>query len=154
MRRVRQTWGLCFVLLITLLLDACATLPGEPLSDDQRGNIAMEALGQVGRPYVYGGATPAGFDCSGLVQYSYAQVGIKLPRTTGEQLKTGKRISLSSAEPGDLLFYEMGSGLHVALYVGDGRAVHAPARGRQVIVAPVDMEFWQKNFITAIRVLR
>lgn len=114
----------------------------------------MEALGQVGRPYVYGGTTPDGFDCSGLVQYSYAQVGIKLPRTTSEQIKSGKRISLSNAEPGDLLFYDMSGGLHVALYVGDGRAVHAPARGRQVIVAPVDIEYWQRNFITAIRVLR
>lgn len=143
-----------WILLFSLLLGACASMPGEPLSDDQRGAIAMEALGQVGRPYLYGGTTPAGFDCSGLVQYSYAQVGIKLPRTTGEQLKAGQRISLSSAQPGDLLFYEMGSGLHVALYVGDGRAVHAPARGRTVIVAPVDIEFWQRNFITAIRVLR
>ncbi len=151
MKLIRQYW----ILLLTLLLAACATTPpGQPLSDDQRGTIAMEALGQVGRPYVYGGTTPDGFDCSGLVQYSYAQAGIKLPRTTGEQLKSGARISLSSAEPGDLLFYEIGGGLHVALYVGDGRAVHAPARGRTVIVAPVDIEFWQRNFITAIRVLR
>ncbi len=151
MKLIRQHW----ILLFTLLLAACATTPsGQALSDDQRGTIAMEALGQVGRPYLYGGTTPSGFDCSGLVQYSYAQVGIKLPRTTSEQLESGKRISLSSAEPGDLLFYKFGGGLHVALYVGDGRAVHAPARGRQVIVAPVDIEFWQRNFITAIRVLR
>lgn len=150
MRLIWQHW----VLLFTLLLSACATSPLQPLDDSQRGTIAMEALGQVGRPYVYGGTTPNGFDCSGLVQYSYAQAGIKLPRTTSEQLKSGKRISLSSAQPGDLLFYEIGGGLHVALYVGDGRAVHAPARGRQVIVAPVDIEFWQRNFITAIRVLR
>jgi murein DD-endopeptidase len=150
MRLIWARWSLLF----TLLLSACATSPLKPLDDTERGAIAMEALGQVGRPYVYGGTTPDGFDCSGLVQYSYAQVGIKLPRTTSEQLKTGKRISLSSAEPGDLLFYEIGGGLHVALYVGDGRAVHAPARGRQVIVAPVDIEFWQRNFITAVRVLR
>lgn len=142
------------ILLFALLLGACATMSGQPLSDDQRGTIAMEALGQVGRPYLYGGTTPDGFDCSGLVQYSYAQAGIKLPRTSSEQLKSGKRISLSSAQPGDLLFYNFGGGLHVALYVGDGRAVHAPARGRQVIVAPVDIEFWQRNFITAVRVAR
>jgi cell wall-associated NlpC family hydrolase len=145
---------LFWALLLTLLLSACASSPLQPLDDAQRGAIAMEALGQVGRPYLYGGTTQDGFDCSGLVQYSYAQAGIKLPRTTSEQLKSGKRISLSSAQPGDLLFYEIGGALHVALYVGDGRAVHAPARGRQVIVAPVDIEFWQRNFITAIRVLR
>ncbi|PTU32504.1 NlpC/P60 family protein [Stenotrophobium rhamnosiphilum] len=114
----------------------------------------MEALGQIGRPYRYGGTTQDGFDCSGLVQYSYAQAGIKIPRTTSEQLHAGKKISLSNALPGDLLFYKLGGGLHVALYVGDGRAVHAPARGRQVIVAPVDADFWQENFVTAIRVLR
>lgn len=150
MRLIWQHW----VLLFTLFLGACASSPLKPLDDTERGTIAMEALGQVGRPYVYGGTTPDGFDCSGLVQYSYAQAGIKLPRTTSDQLKTGKRISLSSAQPGDLLFYDMNGGLHVALYVGDGRAVHAPARGRQVIVAPVDIEYWQRSFITAIRVLR
>ncbi|WP_240783529.1 C40 family peptidase [Stenotrophobium rhamnosiphilum] len=150
MRRIWPHWAL----LITLLLSACVSSPLKSLDDSERSTIAMEALGQIGRPYRYGGTTQDGFDCSGLVQYSYAQAGIKIPRTTSEQLHAGKKISLSNALPGDLLFYKLGGGLHVALYVGDGRAVHAPARGRQVIVAPVDADFWQENFVTAIRVLR
>ncbi|MES2488952.1 MAG: C40 family peptidase [Pseudomonadota bacterium] len=150
MRLIWQHWALLF----TLLLSACVSSPLKPLDDSERSTIAMEALGQIGRPYRYGGTTQDGFDCSGLVQYSYAQAGIKIPRTTSEQLHAGKQISLSNAQPGDLLFYKLGGGLHVALYVGDGRAVHAPARGRQVIVAPVDADFWQENFVTAIRVLR
>lgn len=150
MRLIWQRWTLLF----TLLLSACASSPLKPLDDATRGIIVTEALGQIGRPYVYGGNTPDGFDCSGLVQYSYGQAGISLPRTTGEQLKTGKEISLSDAEPGDLLFYKLGGGLHVAIYVGDGRAVHAPVRGKSVIVAPVDIEFWRRSFVTAIRVLR
>ncbi|TXH03440.1 MAG: NlpC/P60 family protein [Nevskiaceae bacterium] len=145
-----RRWGL----LLSLLLGACASNPGTPLDDNTRAAIVTEALGQIGRPYVYGGSTPEGFDCSGLVQYSYAQAGVSLPRTTGEQLKTGKDISLSDAEPGDLLFYKLNGALHVAIYVGDGRAVHAPARGKQVIVAPVDIPYWQRSFITAVRVLR
>lgn len=150
MRFIWAHWAL----LLALLLGGCASSPLKPLDDSERGTIAMEALGQIGRPYLYGGTTQEGFDCSGLAQYSYAHAGVKIPRTTNEQLKSGKKISLSNALPGDLLFYKLGSGLHVAVYVGDGRAVHAPARGRQVIVAPVDANFWQENFLTAIRVLR
>lgn len=150
MLRILQYWATG----LALLLCACASSPLKPLDDATRGVIVTEALGQIGRPYRYGGTDPDGFDCSGLVQYSYAQAGVSLPRTTGDQLKSGKQIPLSDAEPGDLLFYKLNGSLHVALYVGDGRAVHAPARGRQVIVAPVDIPYWQRNFITAIRVLR
>lgn len=146
-----QRWA---TLLLALLLMSCASESRRPLDDTTRGIIVTEALGQIGRPYRYGGATPEGFDCSGLVQYSYAQGGVALPRTTGEQLKAGQEIALSEAEPGDLLFYKLNGALHVALYVGDGRAVHAPARGKQVIVAPVAIPYWQQSFITAIRVLR
>ena len=137
-----------------LILSACSSSPLKPLDEPTRILIVTEALGQLGRPYHYGGATPEGFDCSGLVQYAYAQAGVSLPRTTSGQLKVGEEISLSSAEPGDLLFYKMNGGLHVALYVGDGRAVHAPASGRQVIAAPVDIPYWRRSFITAVRVLR
>jgi murein DD-endopeptidase len=146
----RQLWPA----LLALLLAACASSNLRPLDDSERTIIVTEALGQIGRPYHFGGSTPDGFDCSGLVQYSYAQAGVTLPRTTGDQRKSGKEIPLSDAEPGDLLFYKLNGALHVALYVGDDRAVHAPAQGKQVIVAPVDIPYWRRGFVTAVRILR
>lgn len=147
--------------LLVLLLSGCGMLGSGGESSEvraQRRTIALEALGQIGRPYRYGGASPSGFDCSGLVQYSYLQAGIKLPRTTEQQFKSGDTIALDDAEPGDLLFYRFGSRRgtvdHVAIYVGDGEAVHAPASGRQVIVADVDEPEWSRRFVRAVRVLR
>lgn len=140
------------LLLGLLLLTACASKQVKPLDESTRETIITEALGQIGRPYRYGGATPAGFDCSGLVQYSYAQAGIVLPRTTAEQIDAGEKIPLRDAEPADLLFYRIGDGLHVAIYLGDGRAVHAPSTGKQVIATSMDIPYWQRAFITAVRI--
>jgi len=115
----------------------------------------FEALGQIGRPYRYGGATPNGFDCSGLVQYVYRQAGFSVPRTTREQHQAGRRIDLDDAEPGDLLFYAFNGRRidHVAIYLGEGEALHAPATGRTVIVAPVASNYWQGRFVDAVRLL-
>jgi len=142
--------------LLVLLGSACSSLPTDPQNDATRRSIVLEALGQVGRPYRYGGATPDGFDCSGLVQYVYAQVGMKLPRSAREQHAYGRVVPMSAAEPGDLLFYSFsGEGIdHVAVYLGDDEAVHAPARGRTVIVASVHLPFWQDHFVDAVRVFR
>lgn len=119
-----------------------------------RQQVVVEALGQVGRPYRYGGATPAGFDCSGLVQYVFAQAGVRLPRSAREQHGAGEEIDLDEAEPGDLLFYEIAGKVdHVAIYLGDGQAVHAPARGKRVIVASIALDYWQDRFVDAVRVL-
>ncbi|MGH8507012.1 MAG: C40 family peptidase [Stenotrophobium sp.] len=142
-----------FALLLGLsLLAACASRQIKPLDEQTRETIVTEALSQIGRPYLYGGATPAGFDCSGLVQYSYAQAGIALPRTTTEQIGAGEKIPMRDAEPADLLFYRIDDGLHVAIYLGDGRAVHAPSSGKQVIATSMDIPYWQRAFITAVRI--
>lgn len=143
-------------LLTLLLLAGCAgNLRPDPANDATRRAIVLDALGQVGRPYRYGGTTPAGFDCSGLVQYVFKQNGISLPRTTREQHKHGRKIDLKDAVPGDLLFYSFsGRGIdHVAIYLGDDQAVHAPASGRAVIVAGVHLEFWKRHYVGAVRVL-
>jgi murein DD-endopeptidase len=120
-----------------------------------RQTVVVDALGQIGRPYRYGGATPEGFDCSGLVQYVFGQSSVSLPRSSREQSDIGHRIDLDDAEPGDLLFYSFtGKRIdHVAIYLGDGQAVHAPASGRQVIVAPVAQKYWMKKFVEARNVL-
>lgn len=141
-------------LLGLLFLTACTPYQVKPLDEQTRETIITEALSQIGRPYLYGGATPAGFDCSGLVQYSYAQAGIALPRTTAEQIDAGEKIPMRDAEPADLLFYHIDDGLHVAIYLGDGRAVHAPSSGKQVVATSMEIPYWQRAFITAVRIGR
>jgi len=146
-------------LAVMLLLGACAgrPKPEDPSITAMRQTIMLESLGQIGRPYRWGGTTPAGFDCSGLVQYAYGQAGVAVPRTTREQYAAGERIDLDEARAGDLLFYRFSGwrGVdHVAIYLGDGRAVHAPSSGRTVIVARVDDAAWMKHFRGAVRLLK
>lgn len=94
------------------------------------------ALAQQGTPYVHGGATPGGFDCSGLVKYAFARAGVTLPRTAAAQATMGRPVSLKDLTPGDVLtFYHPVS--HIVLYVGDGQIVEASQPGTSVHVRPL-----------------
>ena len=93
-------------------------------------NVAWK---QLGVPYVWGGESRAGFDCSGLVRYVYRRVGISLPHYTVSQFQRGTPVALRHLKPGDLLFF-YGLG-HVGLYIGHGLLVHAPHAGTRVTVA-------------------
>ncbi|WP_138206509.1 NlpC/P60 family protein [Haloimpatiens lingqiaonensis] len=95
---------------------------------------ASIALGFRGVPYVWGGTTPSGFDCSGLVQYCFRQAGIQLPRDTYGQIGVGVPVSRDQLQVGDLIFPHTG---HVGIYVGGGQMVHAPHTGDVVKVAPI-----------------
>ena len=89
----------------------------------------------IGVPYVWGGSTPSGFDCSGLVQYVYKQAGISLPRVTSQQEYMGTKISLYALQPGDLVFWgTRGNTHHVAIYIGNNQYIHAPQPGQAVQV--------------------
>lgn len=93
----------------------------------------------LGVPYVYGGATPAGFDCSGLVKYVYAQFGINLPHSSSAQGAAGTQISVSEAVPGDLVVM---SG-HIGFYAGNGNILHAPYEGTVVRTQPIwTSDYW------------
>jgi peptidoglycan DL-endopeptidase CwlO len=100
---------------------------------------AIEAAeSQLGVPYVWGGETPGvGFDCSGLVQWSWAQAGVSLPRTSGAQFEATTQIPLADIEPGDLLFYGPDGSEHVAMYVGGGTMIEAPETGQDVHLTPI-----------------
>ena len=93
-----------------------------------------EARRHLGTPYKWGGDSPGGFDCSGLVQYCYKVVGVSLPRTTSQQINKGKSISQDNLQVGDLVFPNSG---HVGLYVGDGKFIHAPKAGDVVKISSV-----------------
>ena len=112
--------------------------------------IASYAMSFIGVPYVWGGSTPAGFDCSGLVQYVYSHFGISLGRTTYAQENAGTKISVSQAQPGDLYFWgSYGSAYHVAIALGNGQYIQAPAPGQNVSVGSVS--YYAPSF--AVRVL-
>jgi len=109
---------------------------------------AAIAMDQVGVPYRYGGSTPSGFDCSGLVQYSYSQAGKLMPRTTGQLWSSTQAVGRRELRVGDLLFFNIdGKMSHVGLYLGGRRFVHAPSSGRTVTVASLDSSFYKKAFI-------
>ncbi|SFT79206.1 NlpC/P60 family protein [Actinopolyspora lacussalsi subsp. righensis] len=93
------------------------------------------ALGKQGSPYVYGADGPSQFDCSGLMYWAYAQAGVDLPRSSSAQAQVGQPISASQLQPGDLIFYYSPVS-HVSMYVGNGKAVHAPTSGQVVKVVP------------------
>src|SRR5439155_3640694 len=109
---------------------AAPTPPAPPTTHATAASIAARYLGV---PYVWGGASPGGFDCSGLVMYVYAQLGVSLPHYTVAQWSATVPISSSDLQPGDLVFF---SGLsHVGIYIGGGRFIHAPHTGTVVQVA-------------------
>jgi len=112
------------------------TAPPPPVPAGVGGAI-QAAEGEIGVPYVWGGSSPSGFDCSGLVMWSYARAGISLPRTSGAQYAATTHISLADMQPGDLLFYGPGGSDHVAMYVGGGSMIEAPYTGASVWITGV-----------------
>ncbi|WP_371672037.1 NlpC/P60 family protein [Streptomyces sp. NBC_00289] len=96
------------------------------------------ARSALGKPYVWGATGPTGFDCSGLMQWSYAQAGISLPRTSQAQRYAGRQVPLSQVQPGDLVAYRSDAS-HVGMYMGNGQVIHAPYPGAPVRYDPVGM---------------
>lgn len=117
------------------------------------GDRAAEvALAQVGVPYRYGGQSPSGFDCSGLVHYAYSRAGKNVPRTTGTLWSGTTVVADHDMQPGDVLFFSIdGKMSHVGLYLGGGRFVHAPKSGRHVSVESLSSPFYSQAFLRAGR---
>lgn len=108
-------------------------------------NVVSYAESLIGVPYVYGGTTPSGFDCSGFVQYVYNHFGKSLPRTTTQQENCGTQIPVSQAQPGDLYFWgNRGSAYHVAICVGNGKYIAAPEPGQSVSIGST--QYFQPSF--------
>ncbi|MEU1897688.1 NlpC/P60 family protein [Nocardiopsis dassonvillei] len=110
------------------------------------------ARAQIGKPYVWGGTGPDGYDCSGLVQAAWAQAGVNLPRTTYDQVNAGTRISRDAVQPGDLLFfYSESSPSHVGIYSGNGNMIHGsnPSKPLEEVSLAA---YWDSVFTVAVRV--
>ena len=111
-------------------------VPPQPEPPTLAERAVKLARSQLGVPYVWGGASPAGFDCSGLVSWVYGQLGITLPHNAAALYGVGRPVPVSAMRPGDLVFF---GGLgHVGLYVGHGRMIHAPQTGRNVEIEALD----------------
>ncbi len=158
-----------FALTITLLgmISGCASGPSQPshrpVSDrpvsapaPRSASIgeraAAVALHQVGVPYRYGGSSTKGFDCSGLIQYSYGKAGKSIPRMTAQLWAATSSIDREELREGDVLFFKVeGKMSHVGLYLGGQRFVHAPSSGRSVSVESLNSPFYAAAFIRAGR---
>lgn len=135
------------------LAPSVPVVPASALSPAQEA--LQVALAQQGIRYRAGGDAPSrGFDCSGLVFFSFNSVGISLPRTSQDMYRHARRIEKSELQPGDLVFFRLRSSRisHVGIYVGDGRFVHAPSRGKDVELASLGDAYWSKRFAGAGRV--
>ncbi|MFJ7964301.1 NlpC/P60 family protein [Streptomyces sp. NPDC096324] len=113
-------------------------LDGSVASSSRAAVAVAAARSALGRPYVWGANGPGGFDCSGLMQWSYEHAGVGLPRTSQAQRFAGRQIPLSQARPGDLVTYRSDAS-HVGMYVGNGQVIHAPYPGAPVRYDPVGM---------------
>ncbi|HKA39932.1 MAG TPA: C40 family peptidase [Burkholderiales bacterium] len=135
--------------------DPVVTVSAEPQqAEPDAGAVAARyALEMIGTPYRYGGKTPKGLDCSGLVLYSYARAGKQLPPNTRGQRAASHPIKRAQLRPGDLLFFNLQGrqNSHVALYLGDGEFVHAPRTGKVVSTANLSNPFWRRNLAGARR---
>jgi murein DD-endopeptidase len=153
---------LCLAAAAALALAGCAGAPAQRPDAAPRISATPQsaefaagyALKMVGKPYRYGGSSAAGFDCSGLVQFSYRQAGVSLPRSTEAQLAASSRVKLSAIRRGDLLFFdeEGKKKSHVGIYLGEGRFVHAPSSGKHVRTDRLDAPYWKKHLADARRV--
>jgi cell wall-associated NlpC family hydrolase len=158
------------IVLAVVVASGCATQTVQPVPQQVEsappsdklilGNdILFSALGQVGIPYRYGGSSPdMGFDCSGLIQYVYAEsVDIKLPRTVAGMIQIdAPTIDEDNLQAGDLVIFATGWGdrpSHAGIYVGDGRFVHAPSSGGAVRMDLLSSDYWQRSYLQAKRPL-
>jgi murein DD-endopeptidase len=148
MGRVRALLLVCI-----LAVAGCASAPQSQAvasagaSKGSADKAASNAAKMVGKPYRYGGSSPAGFDCSGLVQYSYRQAGIALPHNTDKQRSVSRPVKLADLRRGDLLFFNQEGKKygHVAIYIGEGKFVHAPSSGKSVRSDRLDNPYWKKH---------
>jgi cell wall-associated NlpC family hydrolase len=115
----------------------------------QYGGVVGIAMRYLGVPYVWGGASPSGFDCSGFVMYVYAQVGVSLPHNAAMQYGYGSPVSQAQLAPGDLVFFN-GLG-HMGIYIGGGQFIHAPHTGDVVKISSLGDSWYSSTYYGARR---
>ncbi len=149
---------ICFLLFILAAQTGCNSTPNRlsyhnhPIN---KSTVIKTARAQLGTSYKFGGDSPReGFDCSGLVYYSYLKAGAALPRTAFGQFKYTRPVSRRNLKRGDLVFFRIYRNRisHVGIYLGNNRFIHAPSTGKAVAIASLDNPYWLKRYIRAGRI--
>lgn len=130
---------------------ASASVPGGGGGGSERAQFAVKtALAQIGDPYVWGAEGPGSFDCSGLTQYAAQKAGVNIPRVADDQYRKLPRVNPGDIKPGDLIFpassYKNGKMGHVMMYIGDGKVVHAPRTGKDVMITSLPKSYAASRF--------
>jgi cell wall-associated NlpC family hydrolase len=146
--RVSQTQSQDNIVGATAIAPQSQTVVAPPST---HSGAADAALGQLGTPYVWAGSQPGGFDCSGLVMWAFAQVGVALPHSSYAQYGYGVPVSRDQLQPGDLVFFD-GLG-HVGIYIGNDQFVHAPHTGDVVKISSLSEGWYTATFVGARRIL-
>ena len=163
---LRQTLA---VFVIAFIAGGCASVPrhpsppaaepaavgnARPADENSAGEkLVRVAAGLIGTPYKFGGNDPRGFDCSGLVFYSFDRLGIEVPRTASEQRRAARGVQPGALTPGDLVFFRNSARRvdHVGIYAGEGKFIHAPRAGQVVSYAYLDDPYYRAHFVSAGR---
>lgn len=131
--------------------------PSEAAASGKAQEIVDYALQFVGYPYVYGGSSPKGFDCSGFTSYVYKHFGYSLNRSASNQLDNGTPVSMSELQPGDLVIFKKGTtskrATHVGLYIGNNQFVHASTSKVGVIISKLSDSYYTKGFVGGRRII-
>jgi cell wall-associated NlpC family hydrolase len=156
--------GLCVTVFISIayadeVVPASSDISNEVSANSPMTEMLMTAISLIGVNYKYGGNTPdKGFDCSGFVRHLFAStLSIELPRSSMAMAKSprSKNIDRNALNPGDLVFYNTRKRpySHVGIYIGEGRFIHAPSRGKSVEIVEMHERYWAKRFNGARRLL-
>ncbi|MDW3094202.1 MAG: NlpC/P60 family protein [Gammaproteobacteria bacterium] len=167
---IQKSFALGFISIV-IVFAGCSSAPQKPVETSNANNetktpakiykrstpvkystghqIVSIAESLIGSPYKYGGASPNGFDCSGLVYYTHRQLNITVPRTTKQQAQHSANKNLASAKPGDILFFRIyGNNVsHVGIYAGNDQFIHAPKSGKYVSYANINEPYWRQRLI-------
>jgi cell wall-associated NlpC family hydrolase len=153
----RQSIIVLFLLSTLLLLSKGQLLAEDSTETPETVHYKLVRMARtfLGLPYRWGGMSERGADCSGLVKMIFAKLHINLPRTSREQIQSGKEISIDQLETGDLVFFSSGGEIpnHVGIYVGNNRFLHAEKKAGRVIITDLHQPWYARRFLSARRVV-